>query len=113
MKFQEAGGNYVMIKFKYSQADKIKGDEMGGACRAYGVDKNAYKIVVGNPVRKKPFGTPRCGWEYNTKIDLGGGGGKGYMVWIRFIWLMMVPMADSCEHRNEPSGFIKGGEFFD
>jgi len=23
------------------------------------------------------------------------------------------PVADSCEHSNEPSGFVKGGEFFD
>jgi hypothetical protein len=34
-------------------------------------------------------------------------------VWIGFLWLRMGPVAGSCEHGNEPSGSIKGGEFLD
>jgi hypothetical protein len=38
----------------------------------------------------------------------------GYtLVWTGFKWLVQAPVADLCEHSNEPSGFIKGGEFLD
>jgi hypothetical protein len=30
----------------------------------------AYRVLVGNPERKRPLGRPRPGWEYNTKMDL-------------------------------------------
>jgi hypothetical protein len=29
----------------------------------------AYKISGGKHGGRKPLGTPRCGWEYNTKFD--------------------------------------------
>jgi hypothetical protein len=32
--------------------------------------KNAYKIVVGEPERKRPPGTPRRRWENNIRMDL-------------------------------------------
>jgi hypothetical protein len=35
------------------------------------------------------------------------------MLWIGFIWLRIRTMAGSCEHANEPSGSIEGGEFLD
>jgi hypothetical protein len=34
-------------------------------------------------------------------------------VWNRFIWLGKGPVVDCCERGVEPSGSIRGGEFFD
>jgi len=48
-------------------------------------------------------GRPRRTWEDNIRIDLRGICGK---LWTGFIWLRMGPMEWSCEHWNEPSGFI-------
>jgi hypothetical protein len=31
---------------------------------------NAYKMLVGKPVRKRPRGRPKCGWEGNSRTDL-------------------------------------------
>jgi len=63
--------------------------------------RNAYKILVGKPERKRPRGRPRSRWEDNIKMDLKGnsvGGcgldssGSGY-----------GPVVGSCDHDNEPS----------
>jgi hypothetical protein len=35
-----------------------------------GETRNAYKILVGKPEEKRPFGRPRCRWEDNNKMDL-------------------------------------------
>jgi len=32
--------------------------------------RNAYKIVVGKPGRKRSLGKPRHRWEHNIKMDL-------------------------------------------
>jgi hypothetical protein len=32
-------------------------------------------------------------------------------LWTGFSWLEIGPMADSCEHGNEPLGSIQGGVF--
>jgi hypothetical protein len=32
--------------------------------------KNAYRIFVGKPERKRPLGTPRRRWENNIRKDL-------------------------------------------
>jgi hypothetical protein len=32
-------------------------------------------------------------------------------IWTGFSWHMMRPMADTCEHGNELSDSLKGGEF--
>jgi len=34
--------------------------------------RNAYKILVGKPEGKRPFGRPRSGWEDNFKTSLRG-----------------------------------------
>jgi hypothetical protein len=34
-------------------------------------------------------------------------------MWTGFIWLRIGTSGRSCEHDNEPSGSIKGGEFVD
>jgi hypothetical protein len=36
-----------------------------------GEKRNAYRIMVGKPERKRPLGRPRRRWVDNIKIDLG------------------------------------------
>jgi hypothetical protein len=35
-----------------------------------GEKRNAYRILVGNPERKRPIGRPRRRWEDNIRVDL-------------------------------------------
>jgi hypothetical protein len=46
-----------------------------------GEKRNAYKILVGKPERKRPLGRPRRRWEDNVKMDLREIG-WGVMDWI-------------------------------
>jgi hypothetical protein len=43
---------------------------MGRACSTNGVKKNAYRILVGKPERRRPLGRPRRRWVDNIEIDL-------------------------------------------
>jgi hypothetical protein len=40
-----------------------------------------HRVLVGKPVRKRPLGRPRRGWEDNIKMDLQEVGCEG-MDWI-------------------------------
>jgi hypothetical protein len=57
---------------------------MGGACRAHGEMRSAYKILVGKPEGKRPLGRSRRRWEDNIKIYLRE---IVFGVWFGFIWL--------------------------
>jgi hypothetical protein len=46
-----------------------------------GAKRNAYRILVGNPERKRPLGRPRRRWVDNIKTDLREIGWNG-MDWI-------------------------------
>jgi hypothetical protein len=35
------------------------------------VKRNAYKVMVGKPERKRPLGRSRRRWEDNIKLDIG------------------------------------------
>jgi len=37
---------------------------------------------------------------------------EGMIIWTAFRWLSVLLVADSCEHGNEPSDSIKGGDCF-
>ena len=41
--------------------------EIGGAYSTYGGRKGAYRILVGKPEEKRPFGRPTLRWEDNIK----------------------------------------------
>jgi hypothetical protein len=43
---------------------------MGVVFTIYGEKRVAYRILMGNPERKIPFGRPRLRWEDNIKMDL-------------------------------------------
>jgi hypothetical protein len=49
---------------------KIKKNEMGEACRAYGEGRDVYRVLVGKPEGKRPLGRHRRRWEDNIKMDL-------------------------------------------
>jgi hypothetical protein len=46
-----------------------------------GEKRNAYRILVGKPERKRPLGRPRRRWENNIRMDLREIGWGG-MDWI-------------------------------
>jgi hypothetical protein len=43
---------------------------MGWACSTYGEKKGAYRILVGRPDLRRPFGRLKRRWEDNIKMDL-------------------------------------------
>jgi hypothetical protein len=64
------------------------------------------KILAGRPEHKRPLGRPRRKWEDNIRMDLKGRSmDSSGLAW--------GPVASSCEHGNEFSGFIKVTKFFD
>jgi hypothetical protein len=44
---------------KITRINKPKEDEIGRACSTNGATRNAYRILVGKPERKRPLGRPR------------------------------------------------------
>ena len=55
---------------------------MGGHVARTGERRSVHKVLVGNPVGKRPLGRPRCRWEDNIKMDLQEVGCGG-MDWIQ------------------------------
>jgi hypothetical protein len=51
--------------------------------------RNAYRILVGNPVGKRPLGRPKRRWVDNIKIDLRER--DDGMTWTESIWLRIGP----------------------
>jgi hypothetical protein len=48
----------------------IKGMRLVQHVACVGDTRNAYKILVGKPEGKRPFGRPRRRWEDNIRLDL-------------------------------------------
>jgi hypothetical protein len=78
---------------------------MGWACSTYGENKGVYRVLVGKPEGKRPLGRARLRLEDNIKMVL-----KEVVMssWTRS---SLLRKAGNCECGNEPSGFIKCGEF--
>ena len=66
--------------------------------------RSAYKVLVGKPEGKKPLGRPRRRCEDNIKMS--------FVDWIDLA-LIIRQVAATCECGNEPTGFVKCGEFLD
>jgi hypothetical protein len=47
---------------------------MEGHVARMGEERVVHRVLVGNPVGKRPLGRPRCRWEDNIK-EIGGGDG--------------------------------------
>jgi hypothetical protein len=62
--------------------DKIKKNEMGGACSAYGEGRGVYRVLVGKLEGKRSLGRSRRRLEDNIKMDLQevGCGGMDWVV---------------------------------
>ncbi|KAJ4432824.1 hypothetical protein ANN_21463 [Periplaneta americana] len=69
-----------------------------------GETRNVYKMLVGRPEGKRPFGRPRCRKEDNIKMDLREVGYDG-RVWITL--LRTGTDGGLCEGGNEPLGSSK------
>jgi hypothetical protein len=55
-------------------------------CR--GEKRNAYRILVGKPGRKRPLGRPRHRWEDNIKMDL------REILWVSMHWIEIAQNRD-------------------
>jgi hypothetical protein len=44
---------------------------MARSCSRNGEERNANRLLVGNPEEKRPLGRPRCRWVDNIKTNLG------------------------------------------
>jgi hypothetical protein len=60
---------------------------VGGACGTRGREEKLYKVLVGQPERKRPFGRPWSRWEDGIRMDLRE---IGWGVWIGFDWHPVV-----------------------
>jgi hypothetical protein len=50
---------------------KSKRMSWAGNVARMGEKRNAYRVLVENPIGKRPLGRPRRGWRDNIKIDVG------------------------------------------
>ena len=66
------------VSTQYFASDKIKKNEMGVACGAYGGGERHVQGIGGESCGKKPLGRPRRRWEDNIKMDLHEVGCGGY-----------------------------------
>jgi hypothetical protein len=64
--------------------NQVKEDEMGRARSTDGEKRNACRILVGKPERKRPLTRLRRRWVNNIKMDLRDIGWDG-MVWIDLV----------------------------
>ena len=73
----------------------VKSRRMGwvGHVVCMGESRSVYRILMGKPDGRRPFGRTRCRWEDNIKMDLQEVGCGG-MNWIE--------LAGTCECSNEP-----------
>jgi hypothetical protein len=68
---------------------------------------NAYKILVGKPEGKRPLGRHRHRWDSNIKMHLKETRREDVKL------IHLAPERDRCWLGNEPSCYVKGGEFLD
>jgi hypothetical protein len=89
---------------------------MGGTYSAHGRYENAYKMLVGKPEGKRPFGRPRSRWEDNIRVL-----GKGcvcvcvcvcvnwtHLAQNRDQWRTLVNMIMSLQELNSPASIALG-----
>jgi hypothetical protein len=55
-----------------------------GTCSTHGEERRFYRVLVGEPERKRPLGRPRSRWEDNIKMDIREIGIAGQT---RFEWI--------------------------
>ena len=55
----------IILLTQNCSGDKIEKNEMGGAGSTYGERRGVYRVLMGKPEGKRPFGSPRHRWEDN------------------------------------------------
>jgi hypothetical protein len=77
MQFSPLSRHFITLRTKYnftftlSNVIRYSGDkEIDGTSIIHGETRNAYRILMGNSLRKKALERYRCRWENNFKIDL-------------------------------------------
>jgi hypothetical protein len=63
---------------------------MGGTCSKNGAKRNACRILVGKPERKRPLGRPRHEWEDTIRMDL------RVIGWGGMDWIDLAQDRDQC-----------------
>ena len=63
------------------QVIKSRRIRWAGHVACMGDRRGVYRVLVGKPEEKRPFGRPRCSWKDNIKMDLQEVG-CGIMYWI-------------------------------
>jgi hypothetical protein len=72
--------------------------------------RNSHRISVGNAKRRNLLGHLDEDGRIILKWILRK---LGVRVWSGFVWLRIRFIGGFCEHGNETSGSVKGGEFLD
>jgi hypothetical protein len=96
-----------LFLIKYCAGDKIKKNELCGACSVYGGEKRRGQGFGGKREGKRPLGTHRGSWDDNIKMDF------QEVVCENMEWIELAQDRDTFECGNEPSDSIKCGEFLD
>jgi hypothetical protein len=60
----------ICLPFCYIK-NQVAEDEMGEPCSTNGEKRNAYRVLVGKPERKRPLVRPKRRWVDNIRMDLG------------------------------------------
>jgi hypothetical protein len=99
-------GHITWSFITYKRVTKSRRMRWAGHVARMGEIRNAYKMLVGKPEGKRPFGGPKCRWEDNIRLYLRELGWEG-VGWIHLAqdtdqWWTLVNL-----------GCIKGGEFVD
>jgi hypothetical protein len=80
---------------------------LAGHVARIGEMRDVYRVLGG----KRALGVTSLSWKYNIKVDLTKSGMRSPGLELSNSGQEQV--AGSCEFGNEPSGFIKCGEFLD
>jgi hypothetical protein len=78
---------------QYCAAGKIKKNEMGGTCGAYGEERGVHRVSVEKPEGKRPRGRPRRTWDNNIMMDfrkMGSGGNRIQLAQDRDRWWSLL-----------------------
>lgn len=89
-------GSIICIFTNIIRMIKLWRMRLEGHVACMGENREAYRILVGEPERKI-----RHRWEDNVEMELKD---VGCRVWTEFIWLKIGTNGSFCEHGNKPLG---------
>ena len=60
----------IFASHRIFSGNRIKEDELGGACSTYGEKRNICTALLGKPERKRPLERATNRWEDDIKMDV-------------------------------------------